>query len=64
MKFRRSGSSPMGLSSGALLPSRATKAWAVGASTDDVSALSILDGVVQNMGSATNALLPRMVMTC
>jgi hypothetical protein len=46
VKFRRMESSSIGLSSGALLPSRATNAWAMGASVDDVSTLSTLGMVV------------------
>jgi hypothetical protein len=49
-KFRGSGSSSVGLSSDALPFSRATNAQVVGASTDDVSALSTLGGVVQIVG--------------
>jgi hypothetical protein len=63
-KFRRSGSSSTRASSDALLPNQITNAWAVGASTDDVSVLSTLDEVVQSMDSAANALPPRMVRTC
>jgi hypothetical protein len=63
VKFRRSGSSSAGASFGVLLPNRATNAWAVGALTDDASALSILGGVVRTMGSATDALSYRMVGT-
>jgi hypothetical protein len=59
-KFRRSGSSSQGLSSGTLLPSRAANARAVGASVDDVSTLG---RVVQTMGSITDTLSPRMVWT-
>jgi hypothetical protein len=58
-KFRRLGSSL----SGALLPNQATNAWAMGASTDDVSALSTLGGVVHSVDSAANALPPGMVRT-
>jgi hypothetical protein len=50
----------VGLSSDALLPSRATNAWAMGTSTDDVSTLG---GVVRSVGSAADALSPRMVQT-
>jgi hypothetical protein len=64
MKFRMSESSSARLSSSALLPSRATNAWAVGTSANDVSALSSLGGVVQTMGSAADALPPEMVNTC
>jgi hypothetical protein len=39
-------------------------AWAVGASTDDLPAMSTLGRVVQTMGSAGNALPLRMVRTC
>jgi hypothetical protein len=63
VKFRRSESSSVGLSFGALLPSRATNAWAVRASTDDVSTLFTLGGVVQTVGSAVDALPPRMLRT-
>jgi hypothetical protein len=62
-KFRRSGLSSTQSSSGALLPSRATNAWAVGAFTDDVSTLSTLGGVVQTMGSTVDALPLGMVRT-
>jgi hypothetical protein len=63
MKFRRMGSSSARLSFGALLPGRATNAWVVGASADDVSTLSSLGGVVWTMDTTVNALLPRMVRT-
>jgi hypothetical protein len=63
MKFRRMGSSSARLSFSALLPGRATNAWVVGASVDDVSTLSSLGGVVWTMDTAVNALLPRMVRT-
>jgi hypothetical protein len=59
--FRRSGSSSTRLSYDTLLPDRATNAWAVGASIDDVSTLSSLGGVVWAMGATTNAPPPRMV---
>jgi hypothetical protein len=63
VKFRRSGSSSMGISSGASLPYRATNAWAVEAYADDVSTLSSFGGVVRTVASITNALPPRMVRT-
>jgi hypothetical protein len=63
VKFRRSGSSSIGESSGAILPDRATNALAMEASTDDVFALSTLGGVVRSMDSAANALPPEMVRT-
>jgi hypothetical protein len=63
VKFRRTRSLPARLSFSTLLPSRATNAWAVGASTDDVSTLSSLGGVVQIVGSVANALASRMVRT-
>jgi hypothetical protein len=63
MKFTRSGSSPTGASFGALLLDQATNAWVVRASTDDVSALSTLGGVVQSMDSVANALALGMVRT-
>jgi hypothetical protein len=62
-KFRSSGSSSARVSSGTLLHSRATNAWAIGASSDDVPTLSSVGGVVQTMDTATNALPPRMVRT-
>jgi hypothetical protein len=63
-KFRRSGSSSTGASSDALLLNRATNAWVVGASADDVFSLFTLDGVVRSMDSVANALPPEMVRTC
>jgi hypothetical protein len=63
-KFKRSGSSSTGASYDALLPDRATNAWAVGISADDVSALSTLGVVVRSMDSAANALPPGIVGTC
>jgi hypothetical protein len=51
----------MGLSFGASLLSQATNVWVVGASTDDVSTLSSLGGVVQTMGSIIDVLPSRMV---
>jgi hypothetical protein len=39
----------VGLSSGALLPSQTTNDWVMGASADDVSTLSTLDGVIQHV---------------
>jgi hypothetical protein len=63
-KFRRSGLSSARLSSDTLFLGRATNAWAVGTSVDDVSALSSLGGVVGTMGSVTDALSPGMVRTC
>jgi hypothetical protein len=62
-KFRRSGSSSIRASFGALLPNWAINAWAVEASTDDVSPLSTLGGLVRSVDSATDALSPRMVRT-
>jgi hypothetical protein len=61
--FRRSGSSSTRLSSVALLPGRATNVWAVGATTDDVSTLSSLGGVVRTMDATANAHPPGMVRT-
>jgi hypothetical protein len=61
--FRRSGASSPRLSSGVLLSCRATNAWAMGASVDDVPTLSSLGGVVRSMGATTDALSPRMVRT-
>jgi hypothetical protein len=61
-KYRRLGSSSIG-SSGTLLLDQVTIAWAVGPSTDDVSALSTLGRVVRSMDSATNALPPGIVGT-
>jgi hypothetical protein len=60
---RRSGSSSAKVSSDALLLGRATNAWAMGASTDDVPTLSSLGGVARTMDSTTDALPPRMVRT-
>jgi hypothetical protein len=62
-KFRSLESSSIGVSSGILLLDRATNAWAMGASTDDVPALSSLDRVVRAMDTTTDALSPRMVRT-
>jgi Zn-dependent M28 family amino/carboxypeptidase len=64
VKFRRSGSSSVGLPSNTLLPSWATNAWAVGASADDVSTLFTLGRTVWIVGSITDALSPGMVKTC
>jgi hypothetical protein len=47
----------------ALLPNRATNAWAVGASVDDVPTLSPMGGVGWAMGATANALSPGMVRT-
>jgi hypothetical protein len=63
VKFRRLGSSSVGLPSGTLLPSRATNAWAVGASADDVSTLSTLGELVGTVGSAADALPHWMIRT-
>jgi hypothetical protein len=63
IEFRRSRLLSIGLSSGALLSIRATNAWAVGASVDDVSTMSSMGGVVQTVGPTANALPPRMDMT-
>jgi hypothetical protein len=60
-KFRRFRSLSTGASFGALLLSRATNAWAVGAFADDVSTLSTLSRVVRPMDTATDALPPWMV---
>jgi hypothetical protein len=46
----------MGLLSDALLPSGATIAWAMGASTDDLPTLPTLGGVVRTVGFAADAL--------
>jgi hypothetical protein len=54
-KFRVSELSSARLSSGALLLDRATNAWAVRISVDDVSTLG---GVVRIMGSTADALPP------
>jgi hypothetical protein len=63
-KFRKSGSTSARLSSNALLTSRATNAWAMGAFVDHVPALSSLGGVVRTTGAtATDALPPGMVRT-
>jgi hypothetical protein len=62
-KFRRLGSSSIGASSSALLPNQATNAWAMGASANDVSALSTLDKVVRSVDSASNAFSPRVTRT-
>jgi hypothetical protein len=61
--FRRSGASPPRLSSGASLFGRATNAWAMGASADDVPTLSSLGGLVRSMGATIDALPPGMVRT-
>jgi hypothetical protein len=53
--------SSVGLSFGTLLPGRATNAYVVGASADDVSALSTMGRVVHTMVSAADALPLRMV---
>jgi hypothetical protein len=63
-KFRRLRLSSIGASSGTLLLDRATNAWTMGPSADDVSSLSTFGGVVRYMDSAANALPPRMVRTC
>jgi hypothetical protein len=63
LKFRRPGSSLTGASSNTLFPNRADNAWAVGASTDDVSTLSTLGEMVWTMGSTVDALSPRMIRT-
>jgi hypothetical protein len=59
-KFRRPRSSSARLSCSALLPGRATNAWAVRASVDDVSTLG---RVVWTMDATANALPLRMVKT-
>jgi hypothetical protein len=59
-KFRRLGSPSAGLPSDTVLLGRATNAWAIGASADDVSTLG---GMVRSMGSTTDALLAGMVRT-
>jgi hypothetical protein len=64
LKFRRSRLSSTRLSYDALLPGRDANAWAVGTSTDDVSTLSSLGGVVQTMDATINALPPGVVRTC
>jgi hypothetical protein len=51
------------VSSGALLPGQATKAWAMGASADDVPTLSSVGRVIRAMDTTTDALPPRMVRT-
>jgi hypothetical protein len=43
---------------------RATNVWAMGASTDDVSTLSTLGGVVQTVDSTADELPPEMVRAC
>jgi hypothetical protein len=53
----------VGLSFGTLLPNRAANAWVVGASVEDISALSTLGWVVRTMGSAADALPSGMVWT-
>jgi hypothetical protein len=53
----------MGASFGTLLLDQVTNDWVVGASTDDVSALSTLGRVVQSMDSVANVLPPGMVRT-
>jgi hypothetical protein len=63
-KFRRLESLSTGASFDALLPDRATNAWVVGTSADDVSSLSILGEVVWSMDSATDALTLGMVGIC
>jgi hypothetical protein len=55
-KFIRSGLSLTKLSFSTLLPDRATNAWAVGSSVDDVSTLSFLGEVIRAVGSTTDAL--------
>jgi hypothetical protein len=64
LKFRRLGSSLVRLSSGVLLPSQVTNAYAVGTSVNDVSTLSSLDGVVRTIDATNDALPPEMVKTC
>jgi hypothetical protein len=46
------------VSSDALLPDRATNAWVMGASADDVSTLSTVGRVVWTLSSDPNALPP------
>jgi hypothetical protein len=62
-KFRKSISSSARVSSDASHPSRATNAWAMGGSVDDVPALPSLGGVVRTMDTTTYALPPMMVRT-
>jgi hypothetical protein len=62
-KFRRLGSTSKGVSFGALLPDWATNAGRVGASANDVFALSTLGRVIRTVGSTADALSPRMVRT-
>jgi hypothetical protein len=62
-KVRRSESLSAGVSSGALLPSGATNVWVVGASANDVPALSSLGRMVRTVDTTTDALPPRMVRT-
>jgi hypothetical protein len=63
MKFRRSEWPSVGLPSSTLLPDWTTNAWVVGASTNDVFALSTLGEVVWTVGSTADALPPGMVRT-
>jgi hypothetical protein len=63
VQFRRLGSSSTRLSFDTLLHDRATNAWVVGASTDDVSTLSSMGGMVWTMGSTTDALPSGIVRT-
>jgi hypothetical protein len=63
-KFMKPGSSSVKLSSSALLHDRATNAWAVGTSVDDVPTLSTLGRVVRTVCSAADALPLGMVRTC
>jgi hypothetical protein len=63
LKFRRLRLLSARLSSSFLLPSQATNAQTMGASADDVPALSSLCGVVWSMGTTIDALPPGMVGT-
>ncbi len=57
VKFRRPGSLSVGASYDTVLLGRATNAWAVGTSADDVSTLSSLGRVVRAMDATADALL-------
>jgi hypothetical protein len=60
-KFIRLGSSSKGVSSGALLPGRASNTGTMGASADDVSTFPTLGRVVLTLDSTVDALSPKMV---
>jgi hypothetical protein len=64
VKFRGLRLSLARLSKDALLPGRATNAWAVGASADDVSTLPSLGEVVWTVGSITLEHIGQFILQC